>query len=117
MHPRVVNVRHHVPYDVYIGRGRCPRGGASGPWGNPFPVDSSRRASMLRYLDWLRDDEKGQFVAELARVELAGKVLGCWCAPALCHGEVLARLADGETLSVVRADLLDRIPETKGLFE
>ena len=26
--------------------------------------------------------------------ELKGKVLGCWCAPQSCHGDVLAELAD-----------------------
>jgi hypothetical protein len=26
--------------------------------------------------------------------EIRGKVLGCWCKPAACHGDVLARLAD-----------------------
>jgi hypothetical protein len=26
--------------------------------------------------------------------ELRGNVLGCWCAPAACHGDVLARLAN-----------------------
>ncbi|MGD9564460.1 MAG: DUF4326 domain-containing protein [Pyrinomonadaceae bacterium] len=24
--------------------------------------------------------------------ELRGKVLGCWCSPKVCHGDVLARL-------------------------
>lgn len=26
--------------------------------------------------------------------ELRGKVLGCWCAPKMCHGDVLAELAE-----------------------
>jgi Domain of unknown function (DUF4326) len=26
--------------------------------------------------------------------ELRGKVLGCWCSPKPCHGDVLARLAN-----------------------
>lgn len=26
--------------------------------------------------------------------ELKGKVLGCWCAPNSCHGDVLTELAD-----------------------
>lgn len=24
------------PYDVYIGRGRCPQTGRPGEWGNPY---------------------------------------------------------------------------------
>jgi hypothetical protein len=26
--------------------------------------------------------------------ELRGRTLACWCAPELCHGDVLAELAD-----------------------
>jgi hypothetical protein len=26
--------------------------------------------------------------------ELKGKVLGCWCAPSACHGDVLMRLVN-----------------------
>ncbi|MHB8407806.1 MAG: DUF4326 domain-containing protein [Acidiferrobacterales bacterium] len=27
--------------------------------------------------------------------ELRGKVLGCWCSPQACHGDVLEELANG----------------------
>ena len=40
----------------------------------------------------------GKTLAELARAELPDKVLGCWCPPRPCHGEVLARLANEESL-------------------
>jgi len=33
---------------------------------------------------------------EKARRELRGKVLGCWCAPKLCHGHVLAEAANSD---------------------
>lgn len=74
------------PYDVYIGRG-------SG-WGNPFKIgrDGSRDEVIRQYRDWLRERPE---LIERARVELAGKVLGCWCKPQDCHGDVLARVADG----------------------
>jgi hypothetical protein len=26
--------------------------------------------------------------------ELKGKVLGCWCAPKACHGDILSELAN-----------------------
>ena len=33
----------------------------------------------------------------LARIqELEGKVLGCWCKPQDCHGDVLVELIDGK---------------------
>jgi hypothetical protein len=88
---RVVNKHHGVPYDVYIGRGS--------KWGNPFThMDDttatyrvgSRDEAISRYLDWIF--EQRELLADLH--QLRGKVLGCYCFPAPCHGEVLARLAD-----------------------
>ena len=32
-----------------------------------------------------------------ARKELKGKILGCWCSPYACHGEVLAEIANSDT--------------------
>jgi hypothetical protein len=42
---------------------------------------------------WLR--ENAALFAALD--ELRGLVLGCWCAPRACHGDVLARLANAST--------------------
>jgi hypothetical protein len=41
-------------------------------------------AYLLTRPDLLRD----------LKAELRGKVLGCWCKPAECHGDVLARYAN-----------------------
>lgn len=70
-------------YDVYIGR--------PSKWGNPFTIgrDGDRAQVIARYERWLM--EQPELVAALP--ELAGKTLGCWCAPRACHGDVLARLA------------------------
>jgi hypothetical protein len=79
-------------YDVYIGRGRCPRTGEVGRWGNPFRIgrDGTRDEVIGRYRLWLcKEIEAGRIdMKELAA--LHGKTLGCWCAPEPCHGEVLA---------------------------
>lgn len=76
-------------YDVYVGR--------PSPFGNPFKLASNaseaERAKLLEtYCEWLRGRPD---LIERARRELAGKVLGCWCSPKACHGDVLARVADG----------------------
>ena len=81
-HPLVVHCKR-ARYDVYIGR--------PSRWGNPFQIgrDGTRAQVIARYERWL--EEQPELLAALP--ELAGKTLGCWCAPAPCRGEVLARLA------------------------
>jgi hypothetical protein len=81
--PRAVHCkreRHHV----YIGR--------PSKWGNPFVVrkHGTREQVIERYERWLL----GNDALMAALPELRGKVLGCWCAPRACHGEVLVRLAN-----------------------
>lgn len=115
-HPRVVNVRTSK-CDVYVGRGQgwSPATGQlnNEGWGNPFPVKQHGKAAMRLYLDHLAEHPE---LVERARAELPGKTLGCWCAPRICHGEVLARLADGEDLDAIRAEVLERVAETGELF-
>lgn len=110
---RVVNVRKADHWDVYVGRGRCPKTGEEGRWGNPFTVEQHGRAAMRLYLDWLA---RRPVLIDRAREQLRGKVLGCWCPPGPCHGEVLARLANGEPLLDARAAVLERVAETRDLF-
>jgi hypothetical protein len=95
---RVVHCKRER-YDVYIGRGRDPKTGVRGPWGNPFSHQAgtlakfrvgSRKEAIERYEQYLL--EAPELLARLP--ELKGKTLGCWCAPKPCHGDVLARLAD-----------------------
>ena len=81
-------------YDVYIGRGKDPKTGEWGKWGNPFRIgyDGGRKEVVEKYRQYIlsRPD-----LIEAAKSELKGKVLGCWCPPGkLCHGKVLAEIAD-----------------------
>lgn len=88
---RVVHCKK-ASYDVYIGRGS--------KWGNPFthlPSGSSgslvakdRESAIAAYRAWIL--EKPQLLAALP--ELRGKILGCYCAPLPCHGDVLQELVD-----------------------
>jgi hypothetical protein len=80
---RVVHCRR-APFDVYIGR--------PGPWGNPFILgrDGDRQQVIEKYRAWLL--AQPELVARAQR-ELVGKVLGCWCAPLTCHGDVLAAIS------------------------
>ena len=75
------------PFDVYIGR--------PSKWGNPFKLrDEATRPTVIeQYRAWLM---KRPDLIEAAKRELRGKVLGCWCAPRACHGDVLAEIANLE---------------------
>lgn len=77
------------PYDVYIGR--------PSKWGNPFsiPQDGGRTEVIRMYREWLQT--RPDLLADAKR-ELKGKVLGCWCSPKACHGDVLVELANDENL-------------------
>lgn len=79
---RVVNIKREKA-DVYIGRGS--------KWGNPYvisPPERTRAHVVAYYEIYIRT--KPELMAAL--VELKGKTLGCYCAPLLCHGDVLIKL-------------------------
>lgn len=80
----VINIKNGGEYDVFIGR--------PGIWGNPFVLgpDGGRLAVIEKFEDWIVQQE--DLMAEIH--QLKGKVLGCYCKPLKCHGDVLARLAD-----------------------
>jgi len=73
-------------YDVYIGR--------PSKWGNPFVIgkDGDREEVVKKYSDWIL--QQPQLLDDLE--ELRDKILGCWCAPNLCHGDVLINLLEGK---------------------
>jgi hypothetical protein len=72
------------PYDVYIGR--------PSKWGNPFVIgkDGNRDEVIAKYAEWIKTQP--ELMATLP--ELKDKVLGCWCRPYKCHGDVLTELAE-----------------------
>lgn len=90
-------------YDVYIGRGRDPRGGEPGEWGNPFSHRPSRVAGVIvvgsiseaieRYRHYLWEEIRSGRLPLARLAALHGKRLGCWCAPGPCHGDVLQAAA------------------------
>lgn len=75
------------PNGVYIGR--------PGPYGNPFQLedakdDAARADVIARHAAWVRGQPHYQ---RFIRRTLAGKRLGCWCAPRPCHGDILHAIA------------------------
>lgn len=84
----VVNIKHEV-CDIYIGRGSV--------WGNPFshlPKSTAkwkvanREEAIDRYREYILT--RPDLLARLG--ELRGQILGCWCKPKSCHGDILVEL-------------------------
>jgi hypothetical protein len=80
---RVVHCKHEH-YDIYIARPSI--------WGNPFIIgrDGTREQVIEKYREYARNNPLIQ--SELDALE--GKVLGCWCKPSACHGDVLVELLE-----------------------
>jgi hypothetical protein len=79
-------------FDVYIGRAVPRAGFKASIWGNPFVLGKvgERHEVMAKYRTWLLSNP-----GLMERLpELKGKVLGCWCAPQACHGDILVELAN-----------------------
>ena len=75
-------------------------GPGPGPWGNPFShlngtlakfKVATRDEAVAKYEEWLLSQPE---LVEKAKKELKGKILGCWCHPQSCHGDVLAKIAN-----------------------
>jgi hypothetical protein len=69
-------------YDIYIGR--------PSKWGNPFEIgkDGNRKEVIIKYENWIRSQPN--LIKELKKLNHC--VLGCWCPPKPCHGNVLIKL-------------------------
>ena len=74
------------PFDIYIGR--------PSKWGNPYShkegtlaefKTETRKEAIEKYRDYILS-------SDLDLEELRGKILGCWCKPKLCHGDVIIEL-------------------------
>lgn len=87
---RVVNINQE-DYDVFIGRGS--------KWGNPFThitdkptladtIVESREEAIEKYREYILGNQA--LMGSLD--ELEGKVLGCYCKPKSCHGDILLEL-------------------------
>ena len=93
---RVVNIKRKEPYDVYIGR--------PSPFENPFKInrDGDRDKVITLYRNYfykrlvVDPDFKDRILA------LKGKVLGCYCAPFKCHGDIIVEYLDKEKVDAQR---------------
>lgn len=97
---KVVNIHRGDAYDVYVGR---QGHGLDGYFGNPIQLGGScfvcgqvhtNRGPLLACFETYARDRVSSDLEYRSRVSgLYGRVLGCFCAPDQCHGDVLAKLA------------------------
>ncbi|MGE5612218.1 MAG: DUF4326 domain-containing protein [Bacillota bacterium] len=103
---QVSNMRLGEPYDICVMRQDAPF-----HWGNPFShkrlsraeiVLPTRHDAVVAFADWLAG-RKWQHIEPRRRqwmldnlLTLKGKILGCCCAPAECHADILARAAENK---------------------
>ena len=74
-------------FDVYIGRPSV--------FGNPFVIgkDGTREEVIEKYRQYILSHPA---LLKKIIVELKGKILGCFCHPLPCHGDVIAQICDEE---------------------
>lgn len=88
MKPTTLVNLNKEPYDVYIGRGS--------KWGCPYTIIKDRptlakeivetkEEALAKYKEYLLASP--ELMASLD--ELEGKILGCFCKPEKCHGDIL----------------------------
>ena len=84
----VVNLRKEK-YDVYIGRGSI--------FGNPFRMykESERKSVIEKYETYFIDKITNDEHFASAVYDLKGKILGCYCKPLDCHGDIIVNYLEG----------------------
>ncbi len=76
---KVVNLKHNF-FDVYIGRPTI--------FGNPFK-GKDRDSVCDKYEEYFHERIKNDPFFKEKVLRLVGKVLGCYCKPKRCHGDII----------------------------
>lgn len=91
MKPTTLVNLNKEPYDVYIGRGS--------KWGCPYTIIKDRPTLAKEIVDTKEEalSKYKEYVLSSPELmdsldELEGKVLGCFCKPEKCHGDILLEL-------------------------
>ena len=85
---KVVN-KYKYPFDVYIGR-RAKLSFTKYDYGNPYSVKRFGREGCLeqykQFFDYMIINDP---IFKEKILELKGKILGCYCKPKKCHGDII----------------------------
>jgi hypothetical protein len=84
----LANIHKGEKYDVYIGR--------PSPFGNPYKIGKgqTREEVIAAYEVYFKVKIEKNFMFKRQVEALRGKVLGCYCKPAPCHGDVIVKWLD-----------------------
>lgn len=100
MKPTTLVNLNKEPYDVYIGRGS--------KWGCPYTIIKDRPTLAKEIVDSKEEAlaKYREYVLASPELmesldELEGKVLGCFCKPEKCHGDVLLELLTQKKLKAL----------------
>lgn len=78
------------PFDaIYVGRPTI--------YGNPFVVgrDGTQEECAALYKEWIGHDDQKDLRLDIEH-NLKGKDLVCWCAPRVCHADVILEICNGQ---------------------
>jgi hypothetical protein len=93
---KVVNIRNYKGKMVYIGRGSVV--------GNKFIIgkNGDRKEVIKKYeIDLMNEDrnsERWKFIEILKSRHVKGEniVLGCYCSPLACHGDIIKKIIEND---------------------
>ena len=85
-------------YDIYIGRKKSKY-----HFGNPFEIgkDGNRKDVIKKFRLWITKEDYHDIEPRRRdwiidnMYTLKGKILGCWCFPKECHGDIYVELLGG----------------------
>ncbi len=91
---------------IYIGRYNKSINANKSLLANPYKINSlnSRESVLQKYKEWLfkNIEMKTQVYDYLCYLQKLSKtqdiVLGCWCKPLDCHGDIIKEIIENETL-------------------
>ena len=92
---RVVNLQNE-PYEVYIGRDGK---GLDGYFGNPFRIGheaATRQEAISMFRDYFLRQVRENAAYRERVLALKGKVLGCFCKPKPCHGDIIVEWLESQ---------------------
>ena len=102
---KVVNIRmvnrKRPYYDIYIGReSYYPNARFSqSKWAN---LPNVKKVGIKKSLELYEKHIRNTPNLWNTLFELKGKILGCWCKPKPCHGDILIKLLEEKAITAVR---------------